>query len=571
MKFTSIILIVLCALGCAQVERKEQNEIRTLFEKKLYKEARESLDNSTLKKEERNRLLFLMERGRILFAEQKYSVASDTFQAANDLVDKLYTKKVTQELLSATFNDTKENYYGSILERSMLYYYLALSNLKVFESGMLHKEILKDGKATWSEEKLNTNDRRNHLFRARAAVVAWNGFFEEIRRVNKETTLYQADLNGKLFAAAVHELVGDRSDLNIALQLYKDALGILKIQGPSYKQFNAKFKEYSKNIYESLDKGKVDPKQQWVELTPEYQKLEDYIQFKILSMTKKLRSREYKKTVGQIKPTKNALEMVNTDANPNTIFVIEKSVVVPMEAEEFDYSINSAVENMENGPTKALVEGIGLPVLTLFAMGPLGLGFVGQTGNTYIYTQHNLGTQVMRHIGIGFEMPVVKDIPTFKSMELQFYQGSGDKKKLVKSVPLVISGPVDDLAMQAASERAAASFTKVGVRVAVKHIAAIAAAFQTYNTMKKQSGEFVAKAFAYTQYMASSKAIASSEKADIRYWSTLPGQIRQVSLSLPPGEYEAVCVTGDEKKKSEKSLGKVNISENSRNFFSYRM
>lgn len=569
--------MVLGVFGCAIQERKDQATIRTFFKNREYAKALEALEESTLKKENKNRLLYLMEKGRIHFSQGYYAQASDLFYEANELVDKLYTKKITQKILSSIGNDNSENYYGSILERSMLYYYLALSNLQIYRQGFVQKKEMSEAndkkekkKSKWTKRQLSPSEAREYLFRARAAVLAWNGFFEEVRRVNTETTLYQSDLMGKLFAASIHELVAERTDMNIALQLYKDALKILVVQGPSYKQFNTKFADYSKEIYSQLTDNKVNPKAEWIEATGEYQKALDFIHYKILALTRKYRSREYKKELKKLTPSQWVLSMLEEKQLPNITVLIEQSVTNPMEPQEFDYSLNSAIENIEDPTTRTLVEGIGLPVLTLFAMGPLGLGYATQTGNTYIYTQHNLGTEVMRHIGIGFEMPIVKEVPLEQPMVLHFYRKDEKNKKLVTSLPLAITGPINDLAMQAASERAAASYTKVGVRVALKHLVAILAAYRTYETMKEANGEFLARGIAFTQYMASTKGIKASEQADVRFWSTLPSNIRQGTLYLPAGTY-LVTRSNPAVENSEKELGQIEVSDGGMNFFSYRL
>jgi len=54
---------------------------------------------------------------------------------------------------------------------------------------------------------------------------------------------------------------------------------------------------------------------------------------------------------------------------------------------------------------------------------------------------------------------------------------------------------------------------------------------------KNQSDQFAA-VMASLQYVAASKAIESSEKADTRYWSSLPGEIRIIDFWLPPGEHQ---------------------------------
>ena len=63
---------------------------------------------------------------------------------------------------------------------------------------------------------------------------------------------------------------------------------------------------------------------------------------------------------------------------------------------------------------------------------------------------------------------------------------------------------------------------------------------------KKDESNFIAKSFATLEYMALSKAIGSSEKADVRYWSTIPQSIHWDSFNLKKGEYSVEVMVLDE-------------------------
>ena len=88
-------------------------------------------------------------------------------------------------------------------------------------------------------------------------------------------------------------------------------------------------------------------------------------------------------------------------------------------------------------------------------------------------------------------------------------------------------------------KQSASSFIKTGYRVAIKNLAAIATAYLTYKAIKSKNGNsFFAKTAAVLQYLALSKAIENSEKADIRYWSSLPNSIQMGFVNLLPGKYK---------------------------------
>lgn len=538
--------MLIFSTGCAIQSRKDQKTIKTYFIAKKHQQALEELEKSSLKKDKKNQLLYLMEKGRILYAQKKYFEASEVFYNANELVDKLYTKKIREKILSSVGNDNEQTYYGSVFERSMLYYYQAQCFYKLYQLGeySTQKRVSKkiDGKTVQELEivkiQLSANEKIKYLNRARASIIAWNAFFEDLNRSETET-LYRSDLLGKLFAANIHEAIGFK-DRQITLQLYKDARKFLKTQGHTYNHFDQNYKEITRDLQDILGNSNLSLNSKKFKETQYYQELLDFLDYKILTLTWKIRRSSYQNLLAEYKPSEKVIDLLNKSKNvANTSIVLEREVISSMKAKNFEYSLNSALENIEDPTSRALIEGIGIPIITYFAMGPLGLGTFHKTGNTLIYARHDIGTTMVKHTGIEFEMPIVDQAPISTPMKLFIYKKEGKNETLFTSSDFIVASPNNDIAQQAANERAAASYKKVGVRVAIKHALAILAAYQTYRTMRGNNGEneFLAKSFAFAQYMASSKGIASSEKADVRHWSTLPGVINITDLYLPPGEY----------------------------------
>lgn len=539
-------MLISFGAGCSVRSRKEQSEIKTLFIAKEHQKALLVLENSTIKKDKKNELLYLMEKGRILYSQKEYFKAANVFYKANELVDKLYTKKIREKILSSIGNDNSETYYGSVFERSMLYYFQAQCFYKLYQIG----EYQKNEKITVTEDKkskqviknvtvkLSASERAQYLNRARASIVAWNAFFDELKNTNTET-LYRNDLLGKLFAANIHEAIGAK-DRQITLQLYKDARLFLKTQGHTYGHFDENYKELTRNLQEMLGDQKLTLNGQKLKTTFYYQDLLDFLDYKILTMTWNIRRGEYERLLKDYSPGQNVIDRLNQSKNISNVSVIlERDVITSMKPYKFEYSLNKALENIEDPVSKALLEGIGIPIITYFAMGPLGLGTVHQSGNMVIYTRHDIGTTMVKHTGIEFEMPIVEKAPLSTALKLYIYKKGKDKEELFQTNDFVVAAPNNDIAEQAANERAAASYKKVGIRVAIKHALAILAAYQTYSSMRGKNGEneFLAKSIAFAQYMASSKGIAESEKADVRHWTTLPGVINLTDIYLPEGQY----------------------------------
>ena len=138
---------------------------------------------------------------------------------------------------------------------------------------------------------------------------------------------------------------------------------------------------------------------------------------------------------------------------------------------------------------------------------------------------------------IKFDLPNVENIPVNETRELIVYDEAG---KEIKKVNLPLIQPVGDIAAQAVAEKTVARYWRVGLRLALKHAAAIAASFATYNALKgkKNDNDFLARNAAVFQYLAAAKGIEVSERADTRGWATLPESFNLTELHLSPGKYK---------------------------------
>lgn len=582
--------------GCSTLQRDQRAELRTLYKDKKYNKALVLLEKSELKKKKENKLLFIMEKARVLYSKGDYKQAALGFSEAIKRADALYTKSISKKITSLITNDNADNFYGASYERSMLYYQKALSHYQLYHSGFYLKreEVVKKIKDKNGKKKkvketvekeilLSDKEKRTELFAARASMLAWDSFFKELQRRNGYDSIYQQDLNAKIFAAHIHELVNDRSDRQIALDLYKESLKLLHMIGPSYKNFNKKFKKYTLVLQEQIVSKKNNVISDHRELTTHHDDLKKYIELRILELTSIIRKRSLNTTIKKLKITKEVALEFKLKKKSNITVLLEKGIIQQKEAKTFSYGLNAAMENVDPD-TRALIKGIGVPIITYFALGPLGLGYVSNTGpNSYLYVRHGAGEALVETVGIEFELPVLKE--TKRADELELIITKIDNKKKEQTVlkePLTLTAPLGDLALQSMQEQTSYLYKKIGVKIALKHIAAILAAYATYKAMSSMNGDgngsdFIARAAAIAQYAASSKAIKASESADIRCWTTLPNNIYMSDFNLPVGEYilytrEKNTGNGKKKKKAkQKKLGKLTVTSDKKNIFTYKI
>jgi hypothetical protein len=580
-KYLKTFPLLLLLISCSIKQREEQAQIRNLYKKGLYGKALSVLEKSSIKKEEENRLLYLLNKGKLLYANKDYYEASQVLLNAQEKMDKLYTKKVRELLLSGVINDNSDSYRGQIYERSLLFYYQALAYLKIYQNGKYHRLVQKINKEKKKEtvkevQVLTPSQKRQELFKARAAIVSWDTFYKELQRSDKKSN-FTHDLFAKILGAEIHELINKRSDGQIALQLYKDALKILERLGPTFKVFN----EFSENYHQELwENNKISKKH--IKLNDNYKRTESFILENILRLTKKYRSYEYTK-LKRVYLKRNP--DIDLDLKKNVRVLIETDLIAEMIAKDFSYNLRSAIEEVESPTAKAFIRGVGVPILTYFAMGPLGLGSVSRTGNTYIYMRHNVGEKIVEEAGIEFEMPVVNYKEAQQGYKLLVFKEkkdvqAKDEKKEKKKVsynlkdaliqePLNIVGPISDMANMMNKETLSNSFSSRGARIAIKHVIAIIAAYKTYKAMQDSSGELLARPAAFAQYVASAKGIKASEKADTRQWVTLPSNIYLNELSLAKGHYVLMLQSSKPQSPMIK-LGKIEVeSSKSQELFSF--
>ncbi len=555
-------------MACAIQSRKDSADYRNLFLKKQYKVAEDFLKESSLH-EDKNRLLYLMEMASLKYYQERYKEAAKIFTEANQLVDQLYTKSIREALASSLINDNSNTFYGSLFERSLLYQYQALSFYKLAQRGWFYEVKKKDGKDTESKVKLTDDQIRLNFNRVRSTLIAWDSFFQEMNRMKGIKTFLKHDLLAKQMAANLHEALGSRRDREIALQLYKDAYGILVELGPTKKVFNRSYEKYNKQLKDYYDKkigrGKIIAK----DFTPQYHKTKDQLTYKILSLGKLMRSNTYSRLLKQYPPSTAVKKRLKGNYH-NVTIVVENGIISPLQGKDFSYNLRSAIAGIENPGTRALVEGIGVPVLTYFALGPLGLGYVSRHGNVTVYGRHGAGEAITKEVGIEFELPYAK--PSAEPNIYKLIITQGKKKVLERELSYMTS--LSDIEFIHAQEMIANSFNKRATRVGVKYVVAIIAAYKTYKTMQDSgSGELFAKPAAVAQFLLSQKGIKESEKADVRHWTSLPDSLIQLNMSLKPGKYAVEFVEYSSKNKQlvrKLNFGEFEVKARKKSLFTYR-
>lgn len=479
-KAFSYVFLSLFLLSCASVDRETSKQLRSMVMAKDFDSAINLLGTSPLAQNEKTQLLYYFELGLINHYKGDFTQSNIALLKAKELIDELYTTRVSGKLTSVLSNDNADFYYGEKYEASLVYFYLSLNFYM---------------QATLSADP---SEKKVLLRQAKSEITGWDSFLTEIKIERIGKAVFKEDLLAKTFGAFVHEAQGTREDTQIALQLYKDANSVLFKNYNLFPTYNTSYKNFKDNFSNLANLPLKEVEGKYVLETEHSQSLKDFLALKILSLTKKFTPQEYKSMVTQLKPSSAVLENLKQEGG-NVTFLIQDGLIVEKLARKYEYplSLNSSIAS--------------------------GLTF-------------GLGN------AISFELPYVGAAPILENARLEALEPSG---KVVSHSSLTIVAPLAELAEQAINEHSSSVAAKTGARVAAKHIAAILGAQAAYNASKN---EHPAMAFllATAAHSAAVAAIRESEKADLRYWSTLPSNIRMGNLTLPNGIYKFRAVFGQE-------------------------
>lgn len=549
--------VLLFLSACSSGGLKDRKQLRDLFRSEQHEEGLKLLSKSDEYKEEKTRLLLYLEQGLLHHDRGNYYQSVLAFEKAKDLSRKLYTKSISKKAKTWVANDQSDNYYGASFERSLMYFYLALNHFLLYQKGEYEGYTVtdKDGKnpKTIKPKKLTKDERRRELMGARAEILAWDSFLSTLRNEKMGNSVFKNDLMAKTFGALIHEAIGSRNDDQIALQLYKDAKKLLFRNYNGYQSFNKNFVKFKKNFTKlpSMKLGDVEKK--YVSRTAYHKQLLNFLNYKILELTRSIRPREYKKMVKLHKPTKKVLNaLAKQKKRSNLTIVFQRGLIPEKVPEVFYFSLESAF----SGKKSKSVARFGSAALSAFAAQHLGL--LPPAGN-WSPGGAAIGVGVAS-LAVGtacfsFELPRVKNALVQGNLILKIYDAKS--KKLVGQNTMSLINPLGDISEEAVAEDSAWRYTRLGTRLALKHATAIATAFVTYKALKKKMGDYLAKSAAVLEYTAATKLIAASEKADTRYWSLLPHDLRLSNVYLPKGEYYLEATFKDQKYK----LGNVIIDD----------
>tara|TARA_Y100000590_G_scaffold446052_1_gene579085 strand:+ start:79145 stop:80866 length:1722 start_codon:yes stop_codon:yes gene_type:complete len=554
--FYLYLFLALFFFSCASGGKKERNQLRSLIKTSQFDEAIKVIENSKVYKEKDNKLLFLMEKGLLLHSAGKYYQSSKILEEARELGRKLYTTSISNKVQKMIANDNYDIYYGERYEISLIHFYQALNHLLIANQGFYEAHTVsegKDGVRNIPKRVLTASEIRTRQMSARAEVLAWDSFLKDLKSSRSGASVFKNDLLAKVFGAYIHEMIGTPTDLQIALQLYKDCHTLLIRNYGAYKSFNTLYQKYNENYKKFPKLGERNVQAQFINETGYAKNLKNYLNERIVDLSLSIRPRSLNKIKKRYSISEDIIKSAKANRNANVTILFQNGVIPLKVAQKEYFGLGKAAK--DNAAAQ-----IGAAVLTVFAAKQLGLL---PPPRSYRPAGAYLGLRVaevaVTNAAISFELPKIQNHGVDSVNHVVVKNAEG---KVVATRPLSLVAPLGDIAEQAVAENAASLYGRVGARLAVKHVAAIAAAYATYKLMSKnKNNAFFARQAAVFQYIATAKGIEASERADTRYWSTLPSDVWMGKLKLPEGKYQVFIKSHHSGAQKETHIGPLEVAK----------
>lgn len=138
LKGTSFFVLMSCASYTEQTAG-----VHSAFVASRYQEALEKLEASEVKEQERNRLLFTLEKAVILNHLGQSKASRKLLSDASRIADELYTKSISKEVATYLVSEDKSEYAGEDYEKVAIHTLLALSYLDDGQLGEARVEARK--------------------------------------------------------------------------------------------------------------------------------------------------------------------------------------------------------------------------------------------------------------------------------------------------------------------------------------------------------------------------------------------------------------------------------------------
>ncbi len=239
-----VIAFGLIFTSCASYQDKTTEMQTSVFDGN-FKAASTSIDKNDFLLKKRNKLLYLLEKGKIEHLNANYLVSNDLFEQAYILIDDKISNNVGQAIASNLTSPMAEVYKGEDFEKVLIHYYKALN---FFQLGDREAAIVEAKRINIRLLKLNENynENKNNYAKDAFSQIVLGILFEANNEINDAFIAYRnaeeiyAQNNGVYFEVPIPE------QLKIDLQRTAKTLGFTEDYNQMVKKYGKK--DLSKKI-----------------------------------------------------------------------------------------------------------------------------------------------------------------------------------------------------------------------------------------------------------------------------------------------------------------------------------
>ncbi len=495
--------------ACGTTDQARINEARNFYLQDDFTHAESALYTPEVFKHSENRLTHYYMLSSIAMSRGEFEKAIYFLNRARDAANAVRSD-------SGGFEWFSSNYRSNPVEYSYVHSMLVMAYTLLAESG---------GTPAWSTPQIK-DDQGNTLVdaqarplrkftpreiaelkqKARAELLAWDTFLENLKRTYPTQDYYKEDLWARILASYIHGVSSDNNERRTSELLAEDARKVL-------------IKEFSH--YPASKANQV----------------------------------EIEKLLDRLK--KRSLNRKELD----TLVVLEAGVVGKYKVKRFHLGLSTLFKHIQNPHLRSMMEQIGIQVL-LNQAPEFGLVlFSGAiAGSVPSEDDENEGPPrffseaVDRSFGFEIRFPTLVFPPSDTRVKLSLLQPG----KTAQDFVMPIVSPLQEMVATELKQREQKEMFSKAVSIGTQYLAVLIPAMQAYRAADREGNTFKKLAILAGYYIAK-KGIDNSNRPDLRSWNFLPQIIAAEMIALPAGEYDAKVSIENQFGREERNIGKLKI------------
>ena len=481
MKINRILPALLLTLsGCAS-DADIRKEIVSSVRNGQLNEAAERVFDDSYMKSASDRFIREAERGSVQYLKGNYYQALKHFDRAVDIAKQLFTVSISKTVGAQIFGDSMKDYGGERYEQSLVRFYQSLCHYMLYQQGFY--EAINENTP---KKMLTPEERRKHLYAARATIVEWDSFLTDMSHSNAGKAVFKQDMTAKIWGGLVHRAIGTSTDKQISDKLFQQVPLYLTRNYAMYPAYNVNWIPYVREYRNLPQKSAEELKETYLKSTRYTQTLRELIQ--------------------------------PSDTDKNATIVLKTGLVG---------------ERYASAPK--------------FKLDPAFLAVVAAVSNTdmkvmlSLFLANGVITVPMPDI----ECPQVNAEYNFIIKDKSGKPFTKGAMALVDPVSEIACQEYIERYPSLVNKKLGRMGTKYAIAMAGAYAAKKAAKEYGDKQFGDGWGDLLALGAGTGTFAAEHAAIQASEKPDLRYWSLLPDAIWMQTLSLPEGEYGIEILNGD--------------------------